>query len=99
MSEQTIVINEDGSLQFVWSDELVELAEQGEAHIVRASHVEPHGTGWTADMRPVNGPIVFADGQTFGLDGEENYPPLKPFRTRAEALAAERKWLADHMGL
>ena len=28
----------------------------GEASIRRASHVEPEGTAWVADMSPVNGP-------------------------------------------
>jgi hypothetical protein len=52
--------------------------------------VEPHPTknGWLADMRPVDGPVLGANGTS-----------SEPFKTRAEALAAEREWLRKEKGL
>lgn len=70
----------DGSLVYLWDDRLQPLGELGAVSIRRASHVEPDGGGWTADLAPVGG------------------PRLGPFRLRAEALAAERRWLHRHLG-
>lgn len=82
-----ITIAADGTLTFIHSDELVDIMEQGEARIRRASHVEPaDGGGWTADMAPSGGPVLVA------ADG-------RPFRTRGEALAAEVSWLETERGL
>jgi|LakMenEpi03Aug12_release.lakeMendotaPanAssembly.Ray.scaffolds.fasta_scaffold359873_3 hypothetical protein len=77
----TLEISEDGTIRFVYSDEMVELIEQGFATIKRVSHVEPCENGWTADMGPIGGPV------------------LGPYRTRAEALAAELEYLREHEGL
>lgn len=39
--------------------EVLELSALGHASIRRASHVEPTADGrWTADLRPVNGPVL-----------------------------------------
>ena len=53
-----IKISLDGTLTAIYSDALVPLLSQGIAKIRRASHVEPStdGSGWTADMSPVDGP-------------------------------------------
>jgi hypothetical protein len=56
--EHTITILPDGSLRFIWTDEFAELVTLGPSEIVRASHVEPVGTEWQADMGPSNGPIL-----------------------------------------
>ena len=93
MSEHTIKIR-DGRLTFVYDDALAFLLDEGDATVTRVSHVEPYdgsggpefaarhpGSWWTADMSPVDGPV------------------LGPFKTRAEALAAERAWLAENRGL
>jgi hypothetical protein len=93
MTEHTIRID-GGHLQFVYSDDLAVLCDTGATTVVRVSHVEPYdgsggtafaakhaGSWWTADMSPVDGPV------------------LGPFKTRAEALAAERAWLTAHRGL
>lgn len=46
-------------MSFIYSDEMKSLLEEGQATVTRASHVEPHPDGgWTADMGPVNGPIL-----------------------------------------
>lgn len=59
MSAKTITINPDGSIEFIWADELAPLLEAGEATIKRASHVEPNECGqWVADMSPVGGPVL-----------------------------------------
>lgn len=74
---RTILIDPEGRVRFVWTDDLADLAAQGDARISRASHVEPDASGrWTADMAPVS------PGTTLG-----------PFRLRGEALAAETAWL------
>jgi hypothetical protein len=47
-----------GRLIYVYGDELQFLASLGDVTIERASHVEPCGTGWQADMAPVGGPVL-----------------------------------------
>lgn len=84
--EVNVLIDDDGNMQFVWSDELAELAAAGETDVRRVSHVEPSGKGWSADMSPVGGPVLL------GADG-------KPFSTRGAALAAEREYLSKEFGL
>jgi hypothetical protein len=52
-----VVINPSGGYSFVYSDSLAPLVRHGK--VTRASHVEPHeGGGWTADMRPMGGPVL-----------------------------------------
>jgi len=82
MSEHTLKI-EHGRISFVYTDELADLLVEGRATVRRVSHVEYDNglKGWTADMGPVNGPV------------------LGPFANRQEGLAAERAWLAEHLGL
>lgn len=54
-----IVISPTGRARFIYSDEVaLALAGSGEARTVRASHVEPAGSQWTADMSPVGGPVL-----------------------------------------
>ncbi|MCX6379243.1 MAG: hypothetical protein NT023_07155 [Armatimonadetes bacterium] len=48
----------DGTLQFLWDDALAPLMEQGESTLCRASHVEPQGTEWVADLSPSGGPAL-----------------------------------------
>ncbi len=58
-SEIIITIQPDGSLQFIYDDALASLMALGKSSTTRASHVEPDGQGgWTADMAPVNGPVL-----------------------------------------
>ena len=43
----------------VYSDRLADaLGRLGEKSVSRASHVEPVGDGWTADLSPVGGPVL-----------------------------------------
>lgn len=54
-----IHITPDGDVQFVWDDELADLCDLGVPAVQRASHVEPDASGhWTADLRPVGGPVL-----------------------------------------
>ena len=59
VKEFIIGSDDEGRLQFIYSDELAFLLELGESTTKRASHVEPDGHGqWTADMAPVGGPVL-----------------------------------------
>lgn len=58
-SSPSITVQADGSLRFIWSDDLVEMLELGEPNVQRASHVEPTEAGqWMADLYPVGGPVL-----------------------------------------
>ena len=47
------------SVEAIYDDESVELLRGlGNISIRRASHVEPEGDGWSADMSPVGGPVL-----------------------------------------
>ncbi len=95
-----IMVDGDGGLQMVYSDELAGLfAADADLRTARASHVEPWGSGWAADMNPVGGPVLLASGELHGRDPRDvaDDPAVVPFRTRAEALWAEVAWLRREM--
>lgn len=98
MSEDDILIDEHGNIRFVYSDLLDSVFEEDNRETHRVSHVEPVnspcGHGWQADMEPVGGPILW-DRRKVGDNHFENFP----FKTRQEALAAERKWLRENHNL
>ena len=48
----------DGTIQFLWDDALAPLMELGSGSLQRASHVEPQGTEWGADLSPIGGPTL-----------------------------------------
>lgn len=81
-------ISPSGEITAIYSDELVELIEQGKATITRVSDVEPGSIlnrhGWIAIMRESSNPIAYR-------------PTLGPFKTRAEALAAEVAYLENKL--
>jgi hypothetical protein len=53
-----LVVDRTGNVRCVYC-ETIDLATLGRAEIRRASHVEPtHGGRWTADLRPVSGPVL-----------------------------------------
>ena len=59
MNTLTIDCRLDGSLQFVWSDDLSALVGEGQASIRRVSDVEPDAHGrWWADLGRVGGPVL-----------------------------------------
>lgn len=90
--ELDLVVETDGTVRFVYDDDLAAAFAGEELHTVRASHVEPAadfgiaGGGWIADMRPSGGPLLGA-------------ADLGGFPTRQAALDAERRWLREHKGL
>lgn len=55
-----ITISETGQARMIYHDDLAPLLAQGDATVRRASHVEPApgGGGWTADLTPVDGPVL-----------------------------------------
>lgn len=91
-----IIIEADGEIRFIYSDDLaLALGGEGDLEIRRASHVEPatsfgwEADGWLADMRPVGGPLLYASKLDDGRGTKV------PFRTRQEALDAERNYLLE----
>ena len=54
-----IVIETNGNARCVYC-ETIDLAILGRVNVRRASHVEPNddGYGWTADLSPVDGPVL-----------------------------------------
>ena len=74
---------ENGCVQFICSNELEPMLEQGTASVRRVSHVEwdYNQQGWTADMSPVGGTVLGA------------------FKHRSEALKAEHELLVRNRNL
>ena len=100
--EHDIVIDANGDIAFIYSDDLLPLTDLGEATTRRASHVEPHPfrSGWLADMTPIGGPIIGAnDVIDPTVAGGHVYLALDGFALRQDALDAERNWLREHRGL
>jgi len=56
--DREIIVNEDGSVSFIYDDALAEAFSGDESETRRASHVEPVRHGWTADMAPIGGPVL-----------------------------------------
>lgn len=50
-------IKPDGNVLAVYSDDIKDLC-LGDMKLSRASHVEPEGEMWMADLSPVGGPIL-----------------------------------------
>ena len=106
--DHDIVINEDGTIQFVYDDELAAVFDGEEQTTTRASHVEPAG-----DLCPHCGTVArrFADcahahvTRGWLADMRPSGGPVlvdadgEGFKTRAAALAAEREWLRKEKGL
>jgi len=53
-----IYIHAGGKMQFIYQDELAPMLALGKSSTKRASHVEPRGDQWTADMSPVGGEVL-----------------------------------------
>jgi hypothetical protein len=110
--EIDLLIDENGDVHYVYDDILADVFEDESKTTTRASHVEPHPTkpGWIADMRPSGGPVL---GDNTSYEPHNPFPlehlgevethilgtVLTPFRTRQEALQAERDWLRRERGL
>jgi hypothetical protein len=56
---RSITITPEGSINFIYGDDLNELLAEGSPTVTRASHVEPDSRGqWVADLSPVSGPSL-----------------------------------------
>ena len=71
----SLIVRPDGSVRMIYSDDLAPLAAAlGEATTRRASDVEPCGSGWTADMARVGGPLLGPfDKRQAALDAEREW--------------------------
>jgi hypothetical protein len=58
MDGYDILIDENGDVQFIYNDDLAALCALGNARTARASHVEPYGPEWRADLSPIGGPVL-----------------------------------------
>jgi hypothetical protein len=59
MTEMFVFIEANGDLKFIYCDEVSIAFEESPQSSPRASFVEPTSDGqWTADMSPVNGPVL-----------------------------------------
>jgi hypothetical protein len=59
MSQELQIVIKGGQVRFIHDDDLAEAFQGlGKMTTTRASHVEPSGDGWTADLAPVSGPIL-----------------------------------------
>jgi hypothetical protein len=95
-TQLVVTFGDDGGFEAIYDDDLLEaLRDLGSFDVTRASHVEPHDGGWIADMAPVQGPVLYSNGESWDM----NDSTLVPFETRAAALAAEVKWLREERGL
>lgn len=57
-TKHTVSIKADGTIRFVYDDDLLALAYAGPSSTRRASFVEPNHDGrWMADLSPIGGPI------------------------------------------
>jgi hypothetical protein len=57
-SKHKVSIKADGTIRFVYDDELEALKYAGPSSTRRASFVEPDRNGlWVADLSPIDGPV------------------------------------------
>jgi hypothetical protein len=77
----SIVVSPTGKISTVYRDDLVELLAQGKSETKRASHVDP-----------------IPCHNTWSADmSPSDGPKLLGFKTRGEALEAERNWLENKL--
>ena len=82
--EYEIFILPDGTVRFVYYDELEPILSVGKPQVRRVSHVDAvivkkQGLRWFADLYPVKG------------------PKLGPFKTRELAIQSELEWLSENL--
>ena len=57
MKTMQLVIS-GGNIRHIYDDSLCAIADEGVAKIKRASHVEPCGNKWYANLGPIGGPVL-----------------------------------------
>lgn len=87
MTEYEIFIMSDGTIKFIYYDELNDLLKSGVSAVIkRVSHVDPRmtksGVRWFVDLSPVDSPLV-----------------LGPFKTREKAITAEINWIQKNINM
>ena len=55
--DRLVVVVDADALRYVYSDGRKSITG-GARRVVRASHVEPDGAGWSADLGPSGGPVL-----------------------------------------
>jgi hypothetical protein len=93
--DKVIVINEKGNVLCLYDDDLPDL---GHKTILRASEVEADQDTWTVRLsaHPANGCFALM----YLGEGDATVPAItdaRHFSTRAEALAAEVKFIQKHI--
>ena len=75
MNDIELYINEDGSVQAIYTDDLASVFPGADMQTRRASHVEPHPTkgGWIVDMPPVDGYLLDAGATEPGPNGPNGF--------------------------
>ena len=101
--EHDIVVEADGTLAFVYADEVAALFEGERLETARASHVEPVTVAPYAALHAA-ADVPFNPARTgWVADMRPSGGPIlgiaEPYPTREMALDAERQWLRDHLGL
>ncbi len=56
--ECELLIMPEGSIRFLYDDAFAPLLREGDAVLFRASHIEPIGSAWFADLSLVDGPML-----------------------------------------
>ena len=57
-NKQLKLVVKNGVITAIYDDALIPLFDGAEVNTMRASHVEPRGAGWEADLSPVGGPLL-----------------------------------------
>lgn len=72
IKQYDVLIDDDGNIKFIYTDDLEFLKREGHSTTVRASHVEPQSDKWIADMSPVRDGLVLGpfDYRQQALDAE-----------------------------
>jgi len=58
MAQEIQIRVKQDQIRFIYSDDLLNFLNHGQAKVKRASHVESSSNGWIADLSPVLGPIL-----------------------------------------
>lgn len=59
MQDEIQIVISNGEVRFIHDDDLASaFSSLGAVNTQRASMVEPYGSGWTADLSPVGGPVL-----------------------------------------
>ena len=73
MAGMELLVLSGGTVRCIYGEEL-ELSTLGELQITRASHVEPVGQQWQADLSPVGGPVLGPFGKrSLALQAEQQW--------------------------